>query len=153
MARAGIGTSARHPIISRAAAQKSLFEFPMPFPLAPGILARPDLWDVEKWVETIDWKPFHPRVEIHRIYGDSLSGPSAAMLRFQPGGKVPMHEHTGYEHIIVLSGSQTDQFGVATAGTLRVHAPGTRHSVESENGCVVLAFYEKPAAFLEQNGV
>jgi hypothetical protein len=30
-----------------------------------------------------------------------------------------------------------------------INPPGTRHSIVSENGCIVLAFYEKPVEFLE----
>ena len=37
-------------------------------------------------------------------------------------------------------------------GTLRIHAPGTYHSVVSEAGCIVLAVYEKPVKFLENTG-
>ena len=40
----------------------------------------------------------HPD-EIHRLYGDGITGPTAALIRFRKDGKVPAH--TGYEHIIV----------------------------------------------------
>ena len=66
----------------------------------------------------------------------------------RPRRMVPLHEHIGYEHILVLSGSQRDQNGTATAGTLTINAPGTRHSVVSEAGCIVLAIYEKPVQIL-----
>jgi anti-sigma factor ChrR (cupin superfamily) len=97
--------------------------------------------------DNIVWRPFFPGVEIHRIYGDGRNGPSAALLRFQPNGRVPLHEHTGYEHILVLSGSQEDENGIATAGALVVSAPGSRHSIVSREGCFVLAIYEKPVVF------
>jgi anti-sigma factor ChrR (cupin superfamily) len=60
-----------------------------------------------------------------------------------------MHLHQGYEHILVLSGSQRDQNGTSVAGTLTINGPGTRHSVVSEAGCIVLAIYEKPVRFDE----
>ena len=50
----------------------------------------------------IPWEPFMDGVEIYRLYGDGLTGPTAALLRFQKAGAVPLHEHPGYEHIIVL---------------------------------------------------
>jgi anti-sigma factor ChrR (cupin superfamily) len=59
-----------------------------------------------------------------------------------------MHEHRGFEHIYILSGSQSDENGRLNAGTLMVHLPGTRHSIQSEEGCLVLAIYEKPAKFV-----
>jgi anti-sigma factor ChrR (cupin superfamily) len=99
--------------------------------------------------DSIDWVPFRDGVEIHRLYGDGVSGPTAALLRFREEAKVPLHEHEGYEHILILAGSQRDANGVLKTGTLRIHPPGTRHSAISEAGCIVLAIYERPVRFLE----
>jgi anti-sigma factor ChrR (cupin superfamily) len=49
----------------------------------------------------------------------------------------------------VLAGAQRDCNGNATAGTLMINPPGTRHRIQSEAGCIVLAIYEKPVRFLE----
>ena len=95
------------------------------------------------------FEPYFPGIEIHRLYGDGVEGASAALIRFQPGARVPLHEHTGYEHILVLSGSQRDESGTSAKGTLVVNAPGTRHRVVSDEGCIVLAIYELPVRFLE----
>jgi anti-sigma factor ChrR (cupin superfamily) len=103
---------------------------------------------IAEWQDNIAWEPFIDGVEIHRLYGDGLTGPSAALLRFRKAGKVTLHRHTGYEHIIVLAGSQRDQNSVAEAGTLIINPPGTAHSVISEAGCIVLAIYEKPVEFV-----
>jgi anti-sigma factor ChrR (cupin superfamily) len=111
------------------------------------ILEGRDLFRPADWQATIPWQPFQEGVEIHRLYGDGVTGPSAAFLRFGPGGKIPAHSHTGFEHIIVLSGSQSDQYGEISAGSLRIHPPGTSHSVSSPSGCIVLAIYEKPVSF------
>ena len=62
---------------------------------------------------------------------------------------MPTHEQSGYEHVFVLSGSQEDEYGVFSAGTVVINAPGTRHKVRSGAGCIVLAIYEKPVRFLE----
>jgi anti-sigma factor ChrR (cupin superfamily) len=107
-----------------------------------------DLFQPAEWEDRIPWKPFRPGVEIHRLYGDGTNGPTAALLRFRENTKVPLHLHPGYEHILILRGSQADQNGSVPAGTLRIHPPGSRHSVISESGCLVLAIYEKPVAFV-----
>jgi anti-sigma factor ChrR (cupin superfamily) len=107
-----------------------------------GLASRPD---------EVAWQPFRPNVEIYRIYGDGTSGPSAALIRFQPGGEVDLHEHDGFEHILVLSGSQRDDNGESGPGTLIVNPPGTRHRIVSPHGCVVLAIYEKPVRFLGED--
>jgi anti-sigma factor ChrR (cupin superfamily) len=95
-------------------------------------------------LDSVAWEPFYENVEIHRLYGDGLSGPCAAVLRFAPGGRIPHHEHIGYEHLIMLSGSQRDEQGEIIEGTLAIHPPGTSHGVVSDTGCVVLAIYERP---------
>ncbi len=106
-----------------------------------------DLFRIAQWQDQIPWQPFHEGVEIHRLYGDGSSGPSAALIRFRPGGQVPWHVHTGFEHIIVLHGTQRDQNSTAAAGTLMINTPSTAHSVTSDDGCIVLAIYEASARF------
>jgi quercetin dioxygenase-like cupin family protein len=107
-----------------------------------------DLFQIANHPERIAWQPFQDGIEIHRLYGDGKSGPTAALIRFHKAGRVPAHLHTGYEHIIVLAGTQRDQNSTATAGTLMINPPGTSHSVVSEAGCIVLAIYETPVQFL-----
>ena len=111
-----------------------------------------DLFQISEWQDTLPWAPFRDGIDIYRLYGDGTSGPAAALLRFHPGARVPLHEHTGYEHILVLAGSQVDENGSAAAGALIINPPRTQHSVLSETGCIVLAIYEKPVAFLEPPG-
>jgi quercetin dioxygenase-like cupin family protein len=98
---------------------------------------------------TPGWEPFFPGVERRWIYQVDIDGPAAALIRFQPGSRVPLHEHLGFEHILVLSGSQTDEAGLTVAGTLIVNPPGSRHSIVSQAGCVVLAIYDRPVRFLD----
>lgn len=120
---------------------------PIPLPQYPRIEIA-DLFRIATHPEEIPWQPFQDGVEIHRLYGDGINGPTAALIRFRKDGVVPTHEHTGYEHILVLAGTQRDQNGTATAGTLIINPPGTRHNVVSEAGCIVLAIYESAVKFL-----
>ncbi|HEY5706281.1 MAG TPA: cupin domain-containing protein [Terrimicrobiaceae bacterium] len=106
-----------------------------------------NLFQIAENAAAIPWQAFRDGVDIYRLYGDGDSGPTAALMRFRVEGIIPIHEHQGYEHILVLTGSQRDQNSTATAGTLVVNAPGTRHSVVGEAGCIVLAIYEKPVKF------
>ncbi len=115
----------------------------------PPVIKFPDLLNLASREDSIPWQPFRPNVEIYRLYGDGITGPSAALIRFHPGGKVARHTHDGFEHIFVLSGSQLDDNGASAAGTLQVNPPGTTHSISSPSGCVVLAIYEKPVRFLD----
>ena len=94
------------------------------------------------------WVAFRNGVEILRLAGDGKSGASAALLRYQPGARVPLHHHPGFEVIYVVSGAQSDERGTYAAGTLIVNPPGHEHSVWSEQGCVVLIVWERPIEFL-----
>jgi len=118
---------------------------------ADRVLKLNDLFQISGWQQKLAWKPFQPGVDIYRLYGDGQKGPTAALLRFHPGGRVLFHEHTGYEHIFVLAGSQVDENSRAETGSLIINPPDTSHSVMSENGCIVLAIYEKPVNFLEES--
>lgn len=111
------------------------------------IIDLPDLLHLAQHPDQLTWQPFRDGVDIHRLYGDGLSGPSAALLRYREASRIPRHHHEGYEHILVLAGSQCDEHGSVGPGTLRIHPPGTSHAVISEAGCVVLAIYEKPVRF------
>lgn len=112
------------------------------------VLKLSDLFQVAQWHHKLAWQPFQEGVDIFRLYGDGKTGPTAALLRFQPGARVPLHEHQGFEHILVLSGSQVDENSKSETGMLIINPPGTSHSILSEAGCIVLAIYEKPVRFL-----
>lgn len=120
--------------------------------LPPRVVRLTDLFQITGWQQKLPWKPFQEGVDIYRLYGDGQTGPTAALLRFRPGGRVPLHEHTGYEHIFMLAGSQVDENSRAQAGMLIINPPGTSHSILSEEGCIVLAIYEKPVRFLLPDG-
>ena len=99
-------------------------------------------------LDELEWQPFRAGIEIYPLSSRSDQSLLSAFLRYSPGASVPQHEHPGYEQILVLSGSQEDDAGVYPAGTLYISKPGTRHSVRSPNGCVVLAYWEAPVVFL-----
>ncbi|MEO0887738.1 MAG: cupin domain-containing protein [Cyanobacteria bacterium J06648_10] len=105
-----------------------------------------DLFSLASQPEKLPWQPFRPGVEIHRLYSNGEQGSSAALLKYEPGATVPNHLHTGYEHIIVLSGEQSDHQGTHTAGTLVINEPGSQHDIISESGCIVLIVWGKPVS-------
>lgn len=99
-------------------------------------------------VNEYDWKPLRPGVDISMLYGGGNDAPAAALLRYAPGAQVPEHEHSGYEHILILRGMQSDEHGEYGTGQFIISPPGTRHSVTSKEGCLVLAIWQKPVRFL-----
>jgi anti-sigma factor ChrR (cupin superfamily) len=95
----------------------------------------------------LTWEALRPGVDAAWIYRDEPAGPRAALLRYQPGARVEPHQHLGYEHIFVLQGSQSDGTRDYPAGTLTVFPPGSRHAIESRDGCLVYAVWSAPVAF------
>ena len=62
--------------------------------------------------KTLAWEFFREGVQVSWIYRlEEKSGPSSAFLKYEPGAEVPLHSHTGLEHILMLEGSQTDENG------------------------------------------
>jgi anti-sigma factor ChrR (cupin superfamily) len=102
-----------------------------------GLVGRRD-WD------DLSWEPFRAGIRAHWLYRTGDGGPEAALLRYEPGATVPLHEHVGWEHILVLSGSQADHAGHYAEGALLISPPGTRHAIVSAEGCVVLAVWQRP---------
>jgi anti-sigma factor ChrR (cupin superfamily) len=117
---------------------------PLPYPR----IELRDLFSIAKWQEAIPWLPFKDGFEIHRLYGDGITGPTAALLRCRESGTLPLHQHLGYEHILLLTGSERDQNGVASTGTLTINPPGSSHRVASNAGSIVLAIWEAPVKIL-----
>jgi anti-sigma factor ChrR (cupin superfamily) len=103
-----------------------------------------NLLNIAEIQDHLPWQPFREGVEIYRLYGDGQQGAAAALLRYQPGAIVPQHNHQGFEHILVLSGSQSDRNGHHEAGTLVINPPASNHQVVSDSGCIILAIWEKP---------
>jgi anti-sigma factor ChrR (cupin superfamily) len=94
------------------------------------------------------WESLRHGVEMLRLCGDARLGPSVALLRYQPGARVPPHRHPGFEVIYVLDGAQSDEQGSYPAGTLVVNREGLAHSVWCETGCLILIMWEQPIEFL-----
>lgn len=105
--------------------------------------------DPELLKRTAGFERTWPGVEMAVLYRDEVSGSSAALLRYEPGASIKPHRHTGFEHVLVLEGSQQDERGRYSAGTLVVNPPGTMHHVSSPEGCLVLVIWQSPVEFID----
>jgi anti-sigma factor ChrR (cupin superfamily) len=115
--------------------------------LISGRIVIKDLFNIASRQKDLPWQPFRDGVEIVQLYGNPMVGPSAALLRYAPGAAVPAHVHTGYEHILILAGQQTDQHGPLGPGTLVINPAGSRHAVSNIMQCIILIIWERPVAF------
>jgi anti-sigma factor ChrR (cupin superfamily) len=105
-----------------------------------------DLRAIAAHPERLAWGPFRPGVRAHWIY-EGAAG-ACALLWYEPGAGVPLHEHPGWEHITVLSGAQEDDRGRYEAGSFVVNGPGTRHAVRCPQGALVLVVWSQRVTFL-----
>ena len=95
---------------------------------------------------TLSFEPFRDGIEIcHLITGE----PAVAVLQYRPGAQVPAHRHTGLETIVVLEGSQQDERGHYPAGSVVMNHPGSVHSVQSPEGCVVFIQWDRPVELID----
>jgi anti-sigma factor ChrR (cupin superfamily) len=92
----------------------------------------------------LSFESFKPGITICRLTEDAEGEPAVAVLRYEAGAAAPFHEHLGLETVFVLDGSQRDEKGVYGVGALVLNPTGTRHSVWSDEGCVVLIQWDRP---------
>lgn len=96
--------------------------------------------------EDLAFVPYQPEVrkgvDIYTIFSlvdQNPQGPDAAILRYEPGAFIALHEHIGYEMVLVLSGDYIENGVTFLPGSLILRSPGTFHTMASINGCTILA--------------
>jgi len=102
---------------------------------------------------SLPWQDFRPGVELIMLYGDAKQDCSSALLRYEPGAQIPRHMHVGMEFLLILRGSQADERGHYKAGTFLINPTSSTHEILSEEGCVVLAVWEKPVRFIHKEEI
>lgn len=99
--------------------------------------------------EKIPWNELREGVNIYAFYEQkNINGAKAVLLKYEASASVPIHEHTGFEYLVILRGEQEDQNGVYSKGDFIVNLPGSRHDVKSKTGCILLAIWEKSVQFI-----
>lgn len=95
------------------------------------------------------WEVLRPGVRIRELFiGADLR---IALLSYIPGARVPLHVHTGDEHIFVIQGTQSDEHGEYGAGSYVFNPAGSRHAVYSREGCLVLIQWRAPVALVNDD--
>ena len=98
--------------------------------------------------DSVHWPVLREGVKILVLDEDSDGANRVALLRYEPGARVPEHHHPGRETIYVLEGCQEDNTGIHPAGTWISNPAGTSHSIFSPTGCLVLIHWSRPVEFL-----
>jgi anti-sigma factor ChrR (cupin superfamily) len=96
-------------------------------------------------------------IEIKPLLFDRKSGLATSLMRMAPGSELPEHEHVLIEQTWVLEGHLVDNSGPdqgieCKAGQFIWRPAGSRHSACSPDGCLILAFFQIPNRFFEDDG-
>jgi anti-sigma factor ChrR (cupin superfamily) len=84
------------------------------------------------------------------LYRDEKTGAQTLLLKFEPGAKTPLHQHTGLEQTFVLQGSLSDHDGTISAGNFVWRQAGSIHQATSEpEGSLHIAFFSSPNRMLD----
>ena len=103
-------------------------------------------------VASLPWKETkYPGVKVKVLLEDTDTGLFTALFHWEPGAKLPLHEHVGIEQTYVLEGSLADDEGECTEGNFVWRQPGSRHVAVAPKGALLLAMLQKPNIFLEDD--
>lgn len=91
----------------------------------------------------------NPGIEMKILLEDKASGMMTALIRWQPGAELALHEHVEIEQTYILEGHLVDAEGEVTAGNFVWRPKGSRHVARSPNGALMLAFFLRPNIFLD----
>ena len=98
-----------------------------------------------------------PGGEIKPLLFDAKSGLATMLVRMQPGAVLPDHEHVRIEQTYVLEGRLVDKEGAAEGlsvgpGEFVWREAGSRHVAWTPEGGLMLAMFQVPNKFFEQDG-
>lgn len=89
--------------------------------------------------------------EIHWLFRpEETGGCGAAIIRYHPGGRSPLHVHTGFELAYIFEGEMITSQGTVKKNDLMLLPPGSQHHSRSETGCLALIIWEKPPQTIEE---
>lgn len=107
---------------------------------------------------TMEWqKTRFPGCEAKTLLFDKSTGLMTALMRFEPGAVLPDHEHVKIEQTYVLEGKLVDKDGPAAGlavgpGEFVWREAGSRHVAWCPEGGLMLAIFQVPNKFFEQDG-
>ena len=91
-----------------------------------------------------------PGVKFKVLHRDEATGGQTLLLKFEPGAKTPLHEHTGLEQTFVIEGSLTDHDGTVSAGNYAWRQAGSVHQATAgPNGSLHVSFFSRPNKMLD----
>jgi len=81
-----------------------------------------------------------PGIRLKAFWSDPATKRRATMARWEPGAKLPRHQHIGDELLFMIEGSNFDESGELRTGNLAYFPNGCAHTVVSRIGHTAIAF-------------
>ncbi len=106
----------------------------------------------------MEWKATRfPGCEVKPLLVDKATGLVTALMRLAPGAVLPDHEHVKIEQTWMLEGRLLDREGPAAGlavgpGEFVWREPGSRHVAWTPEGGLMIAMFQVPNKFFEQDG-
>jgi quercetin dioxygenase-like cupin family protein len=98
--------------------------------------AKPVLPPVAQWSEP-EWQRVAPKICVKVLAKDEASGMVSMLVRLDPGGEYPPHDHAGVEELHLLEGELWIDERRLLPGDYNHAVPGTGDKrVYSETGCM-----------------
>ena len=103
-------------------------------------------------VASLPWQDTRwPKIKMKVLLDDKASGLLTALMRWEPGAELPLHEHVRIEQTYVLEGSLEDDEGACATGNFVWRPQGSRHVARAPQGALLLAFFLAPNKFFDAN--
>lgn len=106
----------------------------------------------------MEWEPIrYPGCYVKTLMVDPKHGLLTVLLKMDPGAKLPDHEHTLVEQTYMIEGRLVDldgpEKGLEVGPGEFVYRPaGSRHSAWTPEGGLMVAVFQVPNKFFEQDG-
>ena len=106
----------------------------------------------------MDWEPIrYPGCYVKTLMVDPQKGLLTVLLKMDPGAELPDHEHALVEQTYMLEGRLVDKEGPEAGlevgpGEFVYRPAGSRHSAWTPDGGLMLAVFQVPNKFFEQDG-
>ena len=78
------------------------------------------------------------------LFHDPVTGDQTVLMKVEPGAYAAPHSHDQVEHVYILEGSFSDEYGTYRVGDYLVRTPGSVHSAQCDQGATVLLMYTRP---------
>jgi anti-sigma factor ChrR (cupin superfamily) len=106
----------------------------------------------------LEWEPIrYPGCAVKTLMVDPKAGLLTVLLKMEPGAELPDHEHALMEQTYMLEGRLVDRDGAESGlevgpGEFVYRPAGSRHSAWTPEGGLMLAVFQVPNKFFDQDG-